>query len=99
LKICHFLSYIFIFSGITFWLEEETRIPLKRKNEDAGGCPDVKRARVKQLACSSLEDAEDDGGPSNLLLNDDEDYDDVLILDTDEDLLKEMDMLLSDLKL
>jgi hypothetical protein len=52
LQICHFLSYVYIISGRTFWQE----------------CPE-------------------------------DDDDDILILDVDEDLMKEMDDLISDLKL
>jgi hypothetical protein len=40
LQICHFLLYIFIFSGRIFWQQyaegEMTIMPLKMKNEDAG---------------------------------------------------------------
>jgi hypothetical protein len=108
-QICHFLLYIFIFSGRIFWQEEQTRrMPLKRKSEDAGGYPGAKRARLKQQTCMSLEDAEEIVGAlgkttssahSNLLLNGKGDDDDVLVLDTDKDLLQEMDELLRDLKL
>jgi hypothetical protein len=34
-------------------------MPFKRNNEDAGGYPDVKRARLIKLSCTSLEDAEE----------------------------------------
>jgi hypothetical protein len=75
------------------------------------GYPVVKRAKLKQQTCTSLEDAEEIVGAlgkttssaqSNLLLNgigDDKDDDDALVLDTDKDLLQEMDELLKDLKL
>jgi hypothetical protein len=60
---CHFLPYTFIFWGRIFWQhsteEDTTRMPFKRKNKDSGGCPAVKRARLMQLSCLSLEDAEE----------------------------------------
>jgi hypothetical protein len=64
-----------------------------------------------QLSCLSLEDAEEivwvlgnrtSSAHSNLLHNDkcnDDENDGILILDVDEDLMKEMDDLFSDLKL
>jgi hypothetical protein len=76
----------------------------KRKNEDAGRYPALERARPMHLTSRSLEDGDDIFGAlgnstssahSNLLLNDkgdDEDHN-VLILDTDKDLLLEMDEL------
>jgi hypothetical protein len=80
-------------------------MPLKRKIEDAGGFPAVKRARRKQPTCTSLEDEEIVGAlgkttssaHSHLLLNDK--GDDVLVLDNDKDLLWEMFELLNDFKL
>jgi hypothetical protein len=57
---------------------------------------------MMQLTSMPLEDAEGIvGRPSNLLLNDEGNVEDdhVLVRDANEDLLKEIDELLSDLKL
>jgi hypothetical protein len=58
------------------------------------------RARLKHLTCLALEDEHIDGGPSDFLLSDEgDDEDDVLVIDANEDLVREMDLLLIDLKL
>jgi hypothetical protein len=87
-----------------------TRMACKRKTEDDGGYPAVKRARLMQLSCASLQDTEESFGllgnstssaHSDLPLNgkgDDKD-DDALVLDTDKDLLWEMVELLNELRL
>jgi hypothetical protein len=78
---------MFIFSGRSFWQKSNedfrSKLHFKRKYEDALCYTHVKKSRM-------------------MLQNDKEDDDvddDVLILDTDEDLMIEMDELLSDLKL
>jgi hypothetical protein len=81
----------------------------KRKNEDAEGYPAVKRVRLMHLTSTSFKmlmkllgvlGNTKSSAHSNLLLNDKRDNaDDVLVLDTDKDLLLEMGELLNDLKL
>jgi hypothetical protein len=74
-----------------------TRLPLKRKNEDPGGYPAVKRVNLMQLSGTSMEDTGEVIGAlgnttssahSNLLLNDkgDDKDDDVLVVDADNEL-------------
>jgi hypothetical protein len=98
LQICHFLSYIFIFSGTSFRQESAGDVThalqLKRKYEDAVCHPNIKKRRMMELTKDAVEIF---GGP--LDDDDDDDDDDVLVLDTDEELIKEMDELLNDLKL
>jgi hypothetical protein len=101
--------------GYHYSSEKETRKrQLKRKNRDAAGGPALKRRKLMLLTFISLEDSEDMvQAPGNttssarsalpkikeeIFSGDDRD-DDVLVLDTDEDLLHEMDKLLNNFKL
>jgi hypothetical protein len=68
LQICHFLSYIFIFSGRSFRQKSagdvRHEVQLKRKHEDAVCYSDIKKRRIMELTDTSLEDAvEIFGGP------------------------------------
>jgi molybdopterin converting factor small subunit len=99
--------------GYHYSSEKETRKrQIKRKNRDAAGGPALKRRRLTLLTFISLEDSEDivqalgntiSSGRSDLPKIKEEIYsgderDDVLVMDTDEDLM-EMDTLLNNFTL
>jgi hypothetical protein len=81
------IVYIY-FSGRSLWQKSAEVIrsehQLKRKNEDAVLYSYVKKRRMIELTNTPLEDDDDS---------------DILVIDTDEDLIREMDELLCDLKL
>jgi hypothetical protein len=89
--------------GYHYSSEKETRKrQLKRKNTDAAGGPALKRRKL-MLLTFTVEDSEDIaqalGNTTSSACSDlPKTEDDVLVLDTDEDILMEMDELLNNFK-